>query len=862
MSESLNNSDAFVTITVDGVSHNVDKSLLLIEALEELGVFIPRFCYHPRMKPVGMCRMCLVEVSSPRGFSLQPACFIKVADSMEVKTTTEAVKKAQVGVLEFLLINHPLDCPVCDKGGECPLQDQAYSYGPGESRFVEEKRHWAKPISISTLIDLDRERCIQCGRCTRFASEIAHDPLIDFYSRGDRIEVSYADGYEFNSVYSGNIVQICPVGALTAKPYRFKARPWDLEQSESSCTFCSIGCRVSIQSSANRVVRVLGIDLDSLNQSWLCDKGRFGYLALESPNRILTPKIKINGKIQDATASKAAEQAAKIISETKAHSGASSIGFLGGWHLTLEEAYIWSRLIKSVIGSDNCDCLVTQSIDPAFLANLKIARIDEIDTAKLCVVIGGDLEQNLPILNLRLMQAVENHNVKLIEFSSYSTKLSSFATKRYDLRDLYEFVDNFDAVVSDIDLSGITKDEIVFIINPDPVGEISSIERIVFDLYNNFKESKFLVGLRQANIFGAISMGLVPGFLPGTVSIKDFGSYFSSKWGFVPDAPGKNTKEILAGTINKDIKTLILLGCDPLEDYPYLEDAEKAIEAAEHIIYIGSLMTPVARKADVVIPTRMWAEKDGTFMTLDKRLMRLSQRVTGPLQALSDWEIASLIAYALGEDFNYASVWEILDEISSLVPGYSGVFSSLFKDNNDNEGIFLPLESQQVRIRKKLDPIEVPGIMAVETQGAPMTGAVEVVASERYQQSALQVKIPELKTPDSEAFYPASDGIKAIFRKRLYDKSTMILENPYLSMMIEPVKVLMNPNTAKNLGLNQNDELKINFKKNAIGQLTAKLVIDENVKDSNCVIDWKTGDKAPYYSKVSAGTIEVEVAKI
>ena len=224
-----------------------------------------------------MCRMCLVEVEGPRGATLQPACFIEAADGMVVDTTSEKVKKAQDGVLEFLLANHPLDCPVCDKGGECPLQDQTLAYGPGESRFIEEKRHFEKPIAISDLVLLDRERCIQCARCTRFASEVAGEAQIDFAGRGEAVEVATFPTEPFSSYFSGNTVQICPVGALTATPYRFTARPWDLDQVESTCTACAVGCRVAVQSSQNRLTRLLGIDSDPVNHGWLCDKGRFAY---------------------------------------------------------------------------------------------------------------------------------------------------------------------------------------------------------------------------------------------------------------------------------------------------------------------------------------------------------------------------------------------------------------------------------------------------------------------------------------------------------------------------------------------------------------------------------------------------------
>src|SRR5439155_18213943 len=282
---------------LDGREVEAKKGEMIIAAAERAGTYIPRFCYHPRMKPVGMCRMCLVDVAGPRGFALTPACFVPVADGQEIVTDSPAVKKAQDGVLEFLLINHPLDCPVCDKGGECPLQDQTLAFGPGETRMVEEKRHWEKPIALSPLVLLDRERCIQCARCTRFADELAGDPLIDFFNRGERLEVATYPDHPFASYFSGNTVQICPVGALTATPYRFRARPWDLEQVESTCTVCSVGCRMAVQSSANKLTRYIGLDADPVNQSWLCDKGRFSFEAVNSESRLTTPQIRKSGEL-------------------------------------------------------------------------------------------------------------------------------------------------------------------------------------------------------------------------------------------------------------------------------------------------------------------------------------------------------------------------------------------------------------------------------------------------------------------------------------------------------------------------------------------------------------------------------------
>ena len=344
-----------IQVTVDGKAVAAAPGELVIEVAERAGVYIPRFCYHPRMEPVGMCRMCLVEVSGPRGFSLQPACYIRVADGQEVRTSSPKATKAQEGVLEFLLVNHPLDCPVCDKGGECPLQDQALSHGPGESRFVEEKRHWEKPIEIGPLVHLDRERCIQCARCTRFAAEVAGEALIDFAFRGAHIEVAPFPERPFSSYFSGNTVQICPVGALTAAPYRFRSRPWDLEQVETTCTTCSVGCRVAAQSAAGRLVRYLGIDSAPVNQSWLCDKGRFGYEAAHATNRITRPLVRRAGELVEVRWAEALREVAAGVRQSDQRFGPGGIAILGGARLTNEDAYAWSKLAKSILRTDHVD---------------------------------------------------------------------------------------------------------------------------------------------------------------------------------------------------------------------------------------------------------------------------------------------------------------------------------------------------------------------------------------------------------------------------------------------------------------------------------------------------------------------------
>src|SRR5665811_125770 len=342
---------ATVTINLDGVDVEVEAGQPLIEAAQKAGTYIPRFCHHKRLEPVGLCRACLIEVEGPRGTALVPSCTTPVAEGMIVHTKSDTVKKAQGGVLEFLLANHPLDCPVCDKGGECPLQDQAFAFGAGESRFVEEKRHFEKPIEISDLILLDRERCVLCARCTRFSEDISGDPLIEFKDRGNYVQVITFPGEPFASYFSGNTVQICPVGALTAKPYRFKARPWDLEAVESVSLVDTVHSKISVQASHNEIIRIYGVDNDATNHGWLSDKDRFVFDHIQSEDRITTPLIKDDGAFREATWAEVINLVGKRLG---AFDGAKVAG-IGGSRSTNEDAYAFSKFLRSVVGTPHLD---------------------------------------------------------------------------------------------------------------------------------------------------------------------------------------------------------------------------------------------------------------------------------------------------------------------------------------------------------------------------------------------------------------------------------------------------------------------------------------------------------------------------
>ncbi len=705
-----------VSFTLDGRAVSAHKGELLIAAAERQGTYIPRFCYHPRMEPVGMCRMCLVDVEGPRGATLTPACFVEVTEGMVVDSANERVKKAQDGVLEFLLANHPLDCPVCDKGGECPLQDQTLAYGPGESRFVEEKRHFEKPIPISDLVLLDRERCIQCARCTRFAEEVAGEALIDFAGRGDRVEVATFPTEPFSSYFSGNTVQICPVGALTATPYRFTARPWDLDQVESTCTDCSVGCRVAVQSSQNRLTRLLGIDSEPVNHGWLCDKGRFAYesvngdevdagpgpdeLAGENVDvapatasqvtslgvargqflgearesgrfehgRLVEPRVRKEGELVPVSWGEALAAAAAGITAAKESGGPGAVAVLGGARLTNESAYAWAKLAKGVIGTDSVDAQLGDGLPAALVLGLPRATIDEAAAAPLLITLTGDLREELPVLFLRLRAAVQGSGTsKLIEITPTTTGLTPFAGATLAIRPgdaplVARALTGDESAAGALDghhegnalaAGALQSARDLLAAHPGGAGVVIVAGRPSYAesgevaaaalraLADALPEARFLPALRRGNVFGALDMGLAPGILPGRVSLEAGRARYAAAWGSVPEGAGLDAAAILASMAGEaadgdgdgrdggtGVRALVLLGSDPLSDFPDHAVATKALSGGHFVVAVtGHPSQSVDAHADVVLPCAVAHERAGTTTNIEGRVSRLAPKL-------------------------------------------------------------------------------------------------------------------------------------------------------------------------------------------------------------------------------------------
>ncbi|MBI2705837.1 MAG: NADH-quinone oxidoreductase subunit NuoG [Actinobacteria bacterium] len=809
-----------VAVTINGQEIVANKGELVIDAAERHGVYIPRFCYHPRMKPVGMCRMCLVEIDTGRGPALQPSCMIECTPEMKVDTQSPVTKKAQDGVLEFLLINHPLDCPVCDKGGECPLQDQTLTYGPGESRFVEEKRHHEKPIPISDLVLLDRERCILCDRCTRFASEVAGDPLISFLHRGNETEVNTFPDDPFASYFSGNTVQICPVGALTALPYRFKARPWDLEATESTCQGCSVGCRIAIQESRNEVLRYLGVDADPVNWGWLCDKGRFGFEAVGAGNRLRDPLVRRGDQFSVVRWSDALHATATAITAALGSTGPSGIAVIGGARLTNEDAYAWSKLAKGLIGTDNVDCQLGDGLPASAVLGLPKATIDELCAPGATVILlGPDIKEELPVLFLRLKHAVQNDGVKVIEVSSMPTGFTKYASVsiRHRAAEANEAVralldgipagkdgGGADARVLDAARALVTSGAPLTVLlgrtslseQPDAVVDAAAA------LVDRVPGVKFLSGLRRANVHGALDMGLAPGLLPGRTTLAAAGGWFGRVWPQVPTQTGLDTTGILQAAAAGHVDVLILLGADPLADFPDRTLAEQGLAGARTVIALDTFLNESAQQADVVLAAAGFGECEGTTTNIEGRVSVLNQKVTPPGSARTDWIIAAELARILGSDLQLESVDDIRDEIEELSAAHRGLTVDVLAKMAYGDGVVVPLPSEPAPGADGDGDADGVGSEASDEAGdeaSDEAGEPETVGADLERPGPAPIELERtdaLEAPPIDAY-----SYRLVTGRRLYDQGTLVSQAGHLAGLAPGTVLRINPYDFDRLGV-------------------------------------------------------------
>ncbi|MEI8285806.1 MAG: NADH-quinone oxidoreductase subunit NuoG [Actinomycetes bacterium] len=636
-----------VSITINGRTVAARKGELIIAAADRANEYIPRFCYHPRMSSVGMCRQCLVEVEGPRGPMMVVSCMTPVADGQIVRTNTPQVKRAHEGILELLLANHPLDCPVCDKGGECPLQDQAFSHGAGESRFVEEKRHYEKPIAISDLVYLDRERCILCDRCTRFADEVAGDPLISFTQRGNNTQVMTFPDEPFASYFSGNTVQICPVGALTAQPYRFKARPWDLEQRESTCTTCSVGCRTVVQSSRDELLRYQGVDSDPVNWGWLCDRGRFNFQSVNSEDRLESPQVKSGDSFVPTSWADALETVARTLRLATP----GSVAILGGARGTNEDAFMWASLADAM-GITMRDAQLDDGL-PTSIFRYSQATIDSSCAGGTVILLAPDLKEELPVLHLRLRDAADKKRIRIIEVSSHESGLTKQAWRSVRAES-GTTASAIAALLADSAVaSQLASGPVTIVAGRANLAEsaeltIASVEAVLAAA----PTASVLPVLRRGNVRGALSVGLAP-------------------------QNGKDAAAILEAAATGHVECLILLGADPLADVADADLARRGIAGAKFVVAIDTFLTQSAAHADVVLPAAAYGEKDGTTMNLEGRVTNVVQKITPRGTSRADWMIAAELADLVGHEIGATTLADVQKLMAQRVSGFGATTTSV-----------------------------------------------------------------------------------------------------------------------------------------------------------------------------------------
>jgi len=703
-----------VNIVIDGKPISVPKGEMVIESARRVGVEIPHFCYHRRLsKEAGAnCRMCLVEVSMPRkapdgtvSLSRMPkpqtSCSLPAAEGMVVETETPAIVEARRGILEFLLINHPLDCPICDRGGECPLQNNTLRYGPAATRFSEEKRHHPKAYSLSEHVVFDRERCIHCARCTRFTADISGDSQLGFLKRGADMEVGVLAGTDFTSLFSGNVIELCPVGALLSRDYRFRARPWDLSTQKSICTECSNGCNIKLDHRARRLVRVNARTNEGVNEEWTCDRGKFGMAYVSSPDRLRHPLIRMHDRFVESSWT----QALDIVAERLAAAGPTA-GFLGGSRSSNEDLYLAQMLFRQTLGSANLDHRTGPVFPPAArymspTGGLGLhSTIAELEGVRTALVFSADLAVEQPMLFLRLRKAWVRGACRIVEVqpdtagsSARANRVAEFALASapygegqdadaaWDLvgallAERPELAPGLPASVRErcqeragVRVASDALRKVAAGLGEPPIailcGEAVRRSPRMLEVLEALSTLGAALGApscvslpcREVNEQGAADMGILPDAGPGYGPVESSGL----------DASG-----ILAGVAAGKVRALWVCGTDYATEFHDRSLATRALEASSFTVYSGLTLNATASTADVVLPVCSVAERDGTYTNVERRVQRFHRAYQAEGDVREEWRIAAAVGMRLGADMPFADWSEVLAAILTEVAGYSG----------------------------------------------------------------------------------------------------------------------------------------------------------------------------------------------
>jgi len=823
-----------VTIVVDGREIAAIEGEMLHDAARKGDVEIPVFCYEPKLgDPVGACRMCLVEVEGiPK---LQTSCSTPVRDGMVVHTRTEQVKQAQSAVVEFLLVNHPLDCPVCDKGGECPLQDITQGWGPGKSRVIDEKRHFQKPVELSPLVAIDRERCILCYRCVRFSQEVSEDSQLQLLERGDRTFVGTFDDRPYVAPFHGNITDICPVGALTNYTYRFRARPWDIEQAGSVCTLCPSQCNVSFTVRDEKVKRVITRDNPGVDDGWLCDRGRYGFEMFDAPERIAAPRLR------GGTASW--EEAIAAAAEGLRTAGPGRVAALVG-DASNEEGFLVQRLLRQALRSPHLDSRPGPGPSRETVVGLAqpdvSAEVADIDGADAILVLGTDPLHSSPILDLRVRKAVRRAGARLLVATERPTALDggAEAIARFAPGQAAHFIEELSAA-----LGGEEN------VATPLAATLRDAERVVVLWGSRIGPSgaDALLGLA-----GKLNLAATGG--AGLLEIPDFANARGLREaGCLPDArpglaetfeAGKPTEEIRAALESGELTALVLFGVDPLRDFPDTAAWESAITAADFLVSFSMHETATSAKADVLFPLETHAEKDGTVTHPDGRLQRVRPSASRPGDIRPNIAVLAELCSALGHDTGINSQPTAFAALTEAVPFYSSITDA-------------DIGGRGIRWQDTEGAAAVPvGGGAVGADSADATRRDEVAASEVGDGASRRVSGEPAPTalPDSDG--RASELLLGTYRDLWAGPITEL--NPPLKFLTPRQRLEISGADAERLQLKSGEEVRVSQNGSSV---TAHVQIRDRVPEGVCFLAEGVAE-GNANALLNGGPVRVEIKKL
>lgn len=604
-----------VQLVVDGKPVSVPKGTLVIEAAFSAGSDIPYFCYHPRLSSVGACRMCLasveLEMFGQRRASIMATCTIPVSDGMVVKTQTPDVRKAQNGILELVLANHPLDCPICDRGGECPLQNMTVAYGPPNTRFIEEKRRYVKALPISDHVVLDRERCITCMRCTRFATEIAGDSKLGLINRGAQSEVGPFLGGTFDSNFSGNTIEICPVGALTSRQFRFKGRPWEVKSGDSICTKCSNGCNISVGHRMGEIVRINGRTNEAINEEWTCDRGKFGNNDVNSDSRLSVPLVRdAYGNLIETDWNTALSAIVGNLQFVRESYGVDAIAGVGSETATLEDNLVFFDFLRNVVGTSQIVSQLNESPK-----KLPLTSLVETETLKHIVTVALDFPMDQPMYYLRAVKAQRHHGAKLESVPDVSSLMTIT----------------------------LTAESVVFVNDNLPKADYELLSRLT-----NASGAKVSVLVSKANSFGALLASWTAG---RQVLVSDLHA------GLPADS---QSSDVFSAMADGRIRHMFVMSSNPVSEFHDSTLVKRAFDNECFTVVVEQTLTETAKCASVVLPSCSFAEKAGSYINVDGHLQTVDAVIEPRGSSRPEWRIMIELMARMGAPAPYYSPQDIL----------------------------------------------------------------------------------------------------------------------------------------------------------------------------------------------------------